>query len=73
MSIEGFVGALGKVEPADVKQLGRWVRDITVANVQCQGLRVRILHNSEDGTEFFEEGIHVHIKFAKNHGHRLVL
>ena len=34
VSIEGFVGVLGEVEPSDGKQVGRWVRDITLANVQ---------------------------------------
>ena len=64
VSIEGFVGTLGEVEPSDGKQVGRLVRDIILANVQCQGLRVRIVHNSEEGTEFLEEGIHLRIKFA---------
>ena len=41
------------------------MRDITVANAQSHGLRVGIIINDVDGTEFLEGGQHVQISFAK--------
>ena len=47
------------------KSQGKWMREITVANMQCQGLRVRLKVNASEDTEFIEEGVHVHVNFAK--------
>ena len=64
-SIDGYVSSEGDVEAADGKHHGRWMREITAANVQCQGLRVRIRVDAIEDTEFLEEGVHVQINFAK--------
>ena len=42
-----------------------WVRETTIANVRCQGLNLRIVHQNEDDLEFFAEGVPIIIKYAK--------
>ena len=64
-SIEGFVIFVGDVEVGDGRSQGRWSREITVANAQSHGLRVRIMINDVDDTEFLEGGQHVQISFAE--------
>ena len=63
-SIDGFVLSEGDVEAGDGRIQGTWMREITVATVQSQGLRVKIIINAVDDTEFLEEGQHVQINFA---------
>ena len=65
VSIEGFVISVGDVEAGDGRSQGRWMREITVANAQSHGLRVRIMINDVDDTEFLEGGQHVQICFTK--------
>ena len=67
VSVHGFICDPGAsvINEQDGRKGKGWVRDSTIANMRCQGMNLRIVHQNEDDLEFFAEGVPIMIKYAK--------
>ena len=59
VSVHGFICDPGEsvINKQDGKTGKGWVREATIANIRCQGMNLRIVHQNEDDLEFFAEGV----------------
>ena len=66
VSIEGYVHTSSETTPSP-RHRNKRIREITVSDFQCQGVKVRLISSDKDATHFLDKqsDMHVQLNYAK--------